>query len=676
MTAAKSLTPHVAAPIQSLQGFLVWSRETQPGESKPRKVPRYVGGGRRTGQQGSPSDRARLTTFAVARAAVARPGVDGVGFALLPEWGIVALDFDNCVGPNGELPPEVSAIVERTYAEFSPSGKGVRALLRGDLGNHKSPTSAGQFGFEVFSTNGFVTLTGDMLPHVDLLGYEDKIADVDQCVVDLCRDRFGQPAAGASGEDFMAGWEPRLGLSAEQIAGMLSTLDPGMGRGDWLTVGMALHHETDGGEDGFDLWNDWSSSANNYVSEDDLRYQWERMRDDGSGRRRVTMASVIKMAKESGWRADDQKVVSAECIAAEADALIAAAAAPEEFRGKFRIESMAALAGGRKPSWLIKGVLPDAELVVLFGASGSGKSFIAIDLAMAIVRGVPWRGHRTKQGNVVMVAAEGGGSYGNRLEAYCHGQMIDGATLPIGVIRQAPNFLDAGDIAELVAAVRALGDVRLIVVDTLAQVTPGADENGSEDMGRAIAHARALAQATGAVVMLIHHAGKDASRGARGWSGLRAAADAEIEVRRAKGTPGDIRITKMKDGDDGGRWGFHLDVVTLGADDDGDAITSCVVVEADAPDDANMSEQGQQKKRSIMALIPGALQSFGPNAPHITLTALIQAVANELPVPSPGNRDRRSWSARRAVLDAAGKEGALFRIEGDGASARVVVNGE
>ena len=102
------------------------------------------------------------------------------------------------------------------------------------------------------------------------------------------------------------------------------------------------------------------------------------------------------------------------------------------------------------------------------------------------------------------------------------------------------------DISELVRAVTASGGADVIVVDTFAQVTPGANENAGEDMGLALANARALAAATGAVVVLIHHAGKDAAKGARGWSGIKAAADAEIEIIRRLGAA----VTVLKPGED------------------------------------------------------------------------------------------------------------------------------
>ena len=144
-----------------------------------------------------------------------------MGFAPLPGDDFVALDCDNCVGPNGSLPEIVRRLASITYTEYSPSGHGVRAFLRGNLGNRKSPTTHDQFGFETFSTSGFVTVTGNALPAVELLGLENTIADVPPFIEEFCRQRFGpdRQAPGAVGDDPFAGTEKPIGLTIEQMEG-------------------------------------------------------------------------------------------------------------------------------------------------------------------------------------------------------------------------------------------------------------------------------------------------------------------------------------------------------------------------------------------------------------------------------------------------------------------------
>lgn len=210
--------------LRNLPGWLIWKFE--PGADKPRKVPYYAVGGRRKGTQGSPEDRRQLVTYEAARMAAERRGFNGVGLALLAEFGVVALDFDHCL-VDGGVHPEVERLVACTYAEYSPSGNGVRAFMHGDLGNHKD--NGAPFGFETFSSNGFVTFTGNLLVNTELLGTDDTIADITEDVRALAVARFGRVAKEEATDDPLMTYEPRLGLSPAQIEAALVALDPDMG---------------------------------------------------------------------------------------------------------------------------------------------------------------------------------------------------------------------------------------------------------------------------------------------------------------------------------------------------------------------------------------------------------------------------------------------------------------
>lgn len=133
--------------------------------SKARKVPYYIDGHRRRGAQGRPADVERLGSFRKAKTVAASGDYAGLGMAMLPGRGLVALDFDNCVDGTNTVMPEVLALVSGTYAELSPSGHGVRAFYRDPqgvlsaFGNGKSLGDGLPFGFELFQSKGFVTVT-------------------------------------------------------------------------------------------------------------------------------------------------------------------------------------------------------------------------------------------------------------------------------------------------------------------------------------------------------------------------------------------------------------------------------------------------------------------------------------------------------------------------------------
>jgi hypothetical protein len=100
-------------------------------------------------------------------------------------------------------------------------------------------------------------------------------------------------------------------------------------------------------------------------------------------------------------------------------------------------------------------------------------------------------------------------------------------------------------------------------------------------MGAYIKNVSALTDATGAFALMVHHSGKDTSRGARGHSSLKAAVDAEFEVVQETDGERVLTVTKSRDGETGAKFGFRLELVTLGEDKEGDAVSSCVVMPAD-----------------------------------------------------------------------------------------------
>lgn len=658
------------AELRDLPGWLVWRSEAYPGEAKPRKVPYYTSGARRSGKQGSPEDLSKLVTFEAAKR-TAEKGFDGVGLAMLPQWGIVGLDFDHCVGQDGRLPKEVEDIVSDTYAEYSPSGKGVRAFVKGSLGDHKSTVHQGwPWGYEVFSGRGFLTFTGRMLPFTEVLGLEDRIAPVSDKVTTLCQTRFGTARSTdlTPSDDFLLNHEPVMGLREQDILDLLSDLDPSMGRDEWIKVGMALHHET-GGE-GFDLWNDWSSDGYQYPGTEALRTQWQSFDRRDPASRQITLRTVRRMSNDArsakGLLPRSFDLINRAAEEARTTTLEISSdryASSDDWTGKYRVYSGGEFTARPAPKWIIKGVLPEADLGVIYGQSGSGKSFAILDMMLSICRGEPWRGLKVRQGRVLYVAAEGGGGVSQRLKAYEQHHGVKIGKLPLGIIHDAPNLLLEEDVSELVKAIVNAGSGDIIVLDTLAQMTPGGNENSGEDMGLALSHCRAIRAATGSMVVLVHHSGKDQSKGARGWSGLRGATDVELEVTYEKGDPVRVlRVSKQKDGRDDMAWAFRLQEVPVGMDDDGEIESSMVVVEAEMQ---ITEEPGKDKRkhgiweRQVMDFIA----TLEPTITSIQKNELVDMVAEIAPPPEAGKRDYRKQNVIRALNSLSTGKDALLAIE-------------
>ena len=341
---------------------------------------------------------------------------------------------------------------------------------------------------------------------------------------------------------------------------------------------------------------------------------------------------------------DDFKDLSAlpEVVVEKAIELAVAKVAEE----RFRLYTAEEFVVRTKATWLIKGVLPRANFGVFYGASGSGKSFFVFGMAAAIARGLQWRGFKTAKARVLWIAAEGQEDMRKRVLGYCMAEGINPADLDMKFIANAPNLMEIADVKALVKKIKEQGEFDLIIIDTLAQVMPGGNENSGEDMGKVMGHCKEITRLTGAMVAPVHHSGKDESRGARGWSGLRAACDFEYEIIRA----GEERlavVTKMKGGADGGEFGFRLAVIIVGTDEDGDAETTCVIETTDASR-ATVAVTAKPKgdgRKEVMARAESLLL-MGKGV--LTRQALVDAVADLRPR-GDAERDQRKTNANRDI---------------------------
>lgn len=229
----------------------------------------------------------------------------------------------------------------------------------------------------------------------------------------------------------------------------------------------------------------------------------------------------------------------------------------------------------------VQGLLVEKSSAVLYGESNSGKTFLATDLSLHVAAGIDWHGRRVEQGAVLYLALEGGHGFANRVAAWKAEH--PGATILFAAVPSQVNLLDPeADTPRVIAAAKATQEklgapVKLIVVDTLARAMAGGNENASEDMGALVSNMDTIREETGAMVMFIHHSGKDAAKGARGHSSLRAAIDTEIEVEPGEGDVRSATVVKQRDMGKGDVIRFSLDVVEIGENRHGEMVTTCLV---------------------------------------------------------------------------------------------------
>jgi len=235
--------------------------------------------------------------------------------------------------------------------------------------------------------------------------------------------------------------------------------------------------------------------------------------------------------------------------------------------------------------WLVKRLLPAQGLALIYGHPGSGKSFFALDLAMHVALGWDWARRRVKPGLVIYIGAEGVAGLRNRLVAFRRHYEIEDripfALIPTPIDMQDPNA-DTKRLAETIrAAARDCGDEpAMVVIDTLSK-TFGAGKENTDDMATYVANCQRIASEFQCLVVPVHHRPKDAeSTEPRGHGSLKGGVDTVILIEAGKVKSAEV--TKQKDGEIGERIHFTLHPVELGNDEDGDAVTSCIVQLSDA----------------------------------------------------------------------------------------------
>jgi hypothetical protein len=322
----------------------------------------------------------------------------------------------------------------------------------------------------------------------------------------------------------------------------------------------------------------------------------------------------------------------------EADDVPAPRLAGQRMRNRFVFPSDCAT--GPRRGYLIKHLLAPGNVGALIGPPGTGKSMLAPYLAYAVAQGREAFGLRTKQGRTLYVAAEDVTGLRQRV----HALMLQHGDAPGFALVDCPNLLDADAAADLKAAV-ADWKPALVVLDTLGAAFAGMDENSAQDMGKAVELSRSLA-AQGCAVLLIHHTAKNGDGTPRGHSVLNGTLDMSLRLE-PKDAAGVIRgvLGKNRNGTTDRPLAFRYVAVTLGTDEDGDAITAPRAVEISA----DMVQQPRRLKlspaaKNVLRVLREMVAAGGP----VREDAWRDRCENERAASTAEDPDSRKRSFRRA----------------------------
>lgn len=610
--------------LRQAKRWAPWAAPWDPEKEKYAKVPHRAD---RVTSGLSNGSTAGWVSFEQAFAAYkANPDLfAGVGYLMTNQKEVTGVDLDHCV-KDGVIEPWAAEVIAKldSYTEFSPSGTGLHVMLAGELASDWSVKFGDkqdkQPGIDVYGASPrFLTFTGAQVPGSpkDLRARAGALADLERQHRKSAPSNLRVlPLPNVAGLELPDPLD--LGLSDFIIEFMYEGLPHGIDRSRALIrVGAGLAAAGVSPEVAFGLM-----TENEHIMEAALG---KREYDDTRAREYLWThhcrrgAEIIQKERDEMFEevADAEPADDAELLA-----LLGPGGAEDDFdvlpeepavRGdrsakglkkRFQFQTLDAFLDRPPPKWIIKGVLPQASLAVIFGDSGSGKTFFALDMALSLSTGRPWRGVPVGAGRVAYVVAEGAGGFVDRARAYCHQHALTPSELPFHVLADQPNLMQKPDVDDLVAQLKSLGPLSVVYLDTYARVMGEGNENEAKDVNKIVKHCDRIHRETGAIVVLIHHSGKDTSKGARGSGALRAAADAEIEVKKLA-TYRTATVTKMKDGVDDAAFKFKLQSVVIGVDEDGEDRTSCVVehLANDAPEPVEEIKPKGKAQQHILSLL-------------------------------------------------------------------------
>ena len=227
--------------------------------------------------------------------------------------------------------------------------------------------------------------------------------------------------------------------------------------------------------------------------------------------------------------------------------------------------------------WLVYNLIEDKSMNAIYGASGSTKSFLAIDLGMHLALGMDWFGYEVyKPIPVIYVAVEGGGGLLKRIDGWIKSHNNITPTNFI-IDRDVIKPKDPKSIQSFIDEYKDRGKNSMIIVDTLnANARASGIEENSSEMGLVVDAFQKINIALNSSYTLIHHTGKDETKGMRGHSSIHASMDTILYVEK-KDSGCSWTLEKLKEGEDGISYSYDTSVVETTEDTKGNMQTTLVI---------------------------------------------------------------------------------------------------
>jgi hypothetical protein len=574
----------------------------------------------------------------------------GIGIAL-SRSGLVAIDidprnggtetFDQLQAAHGKLTSDVMA--------YTGGGGEHHVFIVPQAAQISLPGTLGP-GVDL-KANGYIVVEPSFHPSGKQYGWEASSSPLDGIVPSPLPDWLRSLRVELQRPQPRPGDVPVDVPRAKDAREALYTLDPDDYH-EWVQAGMALH-STGWGHPAYAIWCGWAQQSDKFDATDSRR-KWESFSEpqERGNAKSVSLSWIFGKAQSLGWvnPASSGHVISFS------------ASTPEE-ASELVLTVAQLYERAQAVEWAVKGLIPERGLGFFFGASGTFKSFIALDYALHRQYGMQWLGRRTKQANVVYLAAEGGAGLIRRIQAWHKARKLDWKECGLRVVI-VPLTLRT-QAAELRAAITQVCDqVGDLIVDTMSQTFSGNENDNAEVAEWLRIIGIELRDGLKCTVSVVHHTGHAATERPRGASAILANSDFAFGIfRDEKQMLATIEFMKVKDAERPEDQTFDLTSHELGFDGDGDPITSLTATHIASADDMleSMRREGSMGRGGNNNLLMGLLQN-GMMEKELRLLFYKECDAKDSDAKRQAYHRARKWATGSGLIEVA--DGRIIMLKG------------